>query len=151
MDHGSHKSVNEGVAPVTYGQGDRPPRGDYGRAGADYTCAQDYAQYGDDAYKRPAPAATNAAAGPRHVNPDHFKTSTQEDYAAPSADSPPHHRAAALGLHGRHSGPGRRRPGPGRRPRERGPPIRSALGARRSAISTPDRGPRAEKSAVGPL
>ena len=40
------KGVNIGVAPVTYGTGDRPPRGDYGRAGSDYTCEQDYAQYG---------------------------------------------------------------------------------------------------------
>ena len=39
------KGVNVGVAPVTYGTGDRPPRGDYGRARADYTCAQDFAQY----------------------------------------------------------------------------------------------------------
>lgn len=39
------KGVNVGVAPVTYGTGDRPPRGDYGRARSDYTCAQDFAQY----------------------------------------------------------------------------------------------------------
>ena len=39
------KGVNQGVAPVTYGEGDRPPRGDYARAGSDYTCEQDYAQY----------------------------------------------------------------------------------------------------------
>ena len=49
------REVNRGVAPVTYGQGERPPRGDYGRAGADYTCAQDHAQYTDadhDTYRR---------------------------------------------------------------------------------------------------
>jgi phenylalanine-4-hydroxylase len=49
------KSVNQGVAPVTYGQGDRPPRGDYARAKADYTCAQDYAAYtpaDHDTYRR---------------------------------------------------------------------------------------------------
>ena len=34
-----------GAAPVVYGQSDRPPRGDYERAGADYTCAQNWAQY----------------------------------------------------------------------------------------------------------
>ncbi|XDF34767.1 phenylalanine 4-monooxygenase [Paracidovorax avenae] len=34
-----------GQAPVVYGQSDRPPRGDYARAGSDYTCAQDYAAY----------------------------------------------------------------------------------------------------------
>jgi len=48
-------ALNTGVAPVTYGQGDRPPRGDYARAQADYTCAQDYAQYTDadhDTYRR---------------------------------------------------------------------------------------------------
>ena len=39
------KGVNVGVAPVTYGTGDRPPRGDYSRARSDYTCAQDFAQY----------------------------------------------------------------------------------------------------------
>ena len=38
-------ALNTGVAPVTYGVGDRPPRGDYARAGSDYTCEQDYAQY----------------------------------------------------------------------------------------------------------
>ncbi len=39
------RDVNLGVAPVTYGQGDRPPRGDYGRARSDYTCEQNHAQY----------------------------------------------------------------------------------------------------------
>jgi phenylalanine-4-hydroxylase len=49
------KGVNVGVAPVTYGSGERPPRGDYARARADYTCEQDYAQYTDvdhDTYRR---------------------------------------------------------------------------------------------------
>jgi phenylalanine-4-hydroxylase len=41
------KRVNAGVAPVTYGTGDRPPRGDYARARSDYTCDQDYAHYGE--------------------------------------------------------------------------------------------------------
>jgi phenylalanine-4-hydroxylase len=51
----AHTGVNLGVAPVTYGQGDRPPRGDYARASADYTCAQDYTQYSaadHDTYRR---------------------------------------------------------------------------------------------------
>jgi phenylalanine-4-hydroxylase len=51
----SHATVNQGVAPVTYGQGDRPPRGDYSRAGADYTCKQDWVRYTDtdhDTYRR---------------------------------------------------------------------------------------------------
>ena len=51
----SHSGVNHGVAPVTYGEGNRPPRGDYARARADYTCEQDYAQYGavdHDTYRR---------------------------------------------------------------------------------------------------
>jgi len=39
------KALNRGVAPVTYGEGTRPPRGDYSRASADYTCAQLYQQY----------------------------------------------------------------------------------------------------------
>ncbi len=39
------KAVNKGVAPVTYGTGDRPPRGDYTRARADYTCEQGWADY----------------------------------------------------------------------------------------------------------
>jgi phenylalanine-4-hydroxylase len=50
-----HNAVNQGVAPVTYGQGDRPPRGDYARARPDYTCEQDHAQYSDvdhETYRR---------------------------------------------------------------------------------------------------
>ena len=44
-----------GMAPVVYGQSDRPPRGDYSRANGDYTCAQDYAAYTEadhDTYRR---------------------------------------------------------------------------------------------------
>ncbi|MFC5521704.1 phenylalanine 4-monooxygenase [Polaromonas jejuensis] len=33
------------VEPVVYGASERPPRGDYSRAGADYTCPQNYAAY----------------------------------------------------------------------------------------------------------
>ena len=33
------------VEPVVYGSSRRPPRGDYSRAGDDYTCAQDWAAY----------------------------------------------------------------------------------------------------------
>jgi len=40
-----HDGVNKGVAPVTYGAGDRPPRGDYARARSDYTCAQQWSHY----------------------------------------------------------------------------------------------------------
>jgi phenylalanine-4-hydroxylase len=50
-----HDGVNKGVAPVTYGAGDRPPRGDYARASSDYTCAQDWASYtaaDHDTYRR---------------------------------------------------------------------------------------------------
>jgi len=39
------KATNRGVAPVTYGTGNRPPRGDYSAAGADYTSTQDWAAY----------------------------------------------------------------------------------------------------------
>jgi phenylalanine-4-hydroxylase len=39
------KALNQGVAPVTYGQGDRPPRGDYAQARADYTCDQHWERY----------------------------------------------------------------------------------------------------------
>ena len=49
------KALNVGVAPVTYGQGDRPPRGDYARARSDYTCEQNHAQYrteDHDTYRR---------------------------------------------------------------------------------------------------
>jgi phenylalanine-4-hydroxylase len=49
------KGLNQGVAPVTYGEGTRPPRGDYTRARADYTCEQDHAQYSaadHDTYRR---------------------------------------------------------------------------------------------------
>ena len=43
------------VEPVVYGTSERPPRGDYARAGADYTCAQDHAAYTSadhDTYRR---------------------------------------------------------------------------------------------------
>jgi phenylalanine-4-hydroxylase len=40
-----HSGINQGVAPVTYGQGERAPRGDYAQARADYTCEQDWAAY----------------------------------------------------------------------------------------------------------
>jgi phenylalanine-4-hydroxylase len=43
------------VEPVVYGASERPPRGDYTRAGADYTCPQDYSRYTDvdhDTYRR---------------------------------------------------------------------------------------------------
>ena len=49
------RDVNRGVAPVTYGSGERPPRGDYSRAASDYTCAQDWAGYSaadHDTYRR---------------------------------------------------------------------------------------------------
>ena len=51
----SPKAINQGVAPVTYGQGERPPRGDYAQARSDYTCEQDWAAYTDadhDLYRR---------------------------------------------------------------------------------------------------
>ena len=43
------------VEPVVYGASERPPRGDYSRAGADYTCPQDYQRYtpaDHDTYRR---------------------------------------------------------------------------------------------------
>ncbi|AOF84004.1 phenylalanine-4-hydroxylase [Hydrogenophaga sp. RAC07] len=43
------------VEPVVYGASERPPRGDYARAQADYTCAQNWAAYSDadhDTYRR---------------------------------------------------------------------------------------------------
>lgn len=43
------------VKPVVYGASERPPRGDYSRASADYTCPQDYASYtaaDHDTYRR---------------------------------------------------------------------------------------------------
>jgi phenylalanine-4-hydroxylase len=42
-----HDGLNKGVAPVTYGQGDRPPRGDYSSAAVDYTCDQQWHRYTD--------------------------------------------------------------------------------------------------------
>lgn len=50
-----HSGINQGVAPVTYGQGDRPPRGDYAQAQADYTCNQHWERYSaadHDLYRR---------------------------------------------------------------------------------------------------
>jgi phenylalanine-4-hydroxylase len=44
-----------GVAPAVYGASDRPPRGDYSRASADYTCPQNYDAYtaqDHDTYRR---------------------------------------------------------------------------------------------------
>jgi phenylalanine-4-hydroxylase len=41
--------------PVVYGASERPPRGDYSRAGADYTCPQNYDSYTSadhDTYRR---------------------------------------------------------------------------------------------------
>ncbi|MEO5658203.1 MAG: phenylalanine 4-monooxygenase [Polaromonas sp.] len=43
------------VAPAIYGESQRPPRGDYSRAAADYTCTQDYSGYSaehHDIYRR---------------------------------------------------------------------------------------------------
>ncbi|MFM6992534.1 MAG: phenylalanine 4-monooxygenase [Rhodoferax sp.] len=43
------------VEPVVYGQSERPPRGDYARAAADYTCDQNCAAYTEadhDTYRR---------------------------------------------------------------------------------------------------
>ncbi|AOG25110.1 phenylalanine 4-monooxygenase [Acidovorax sp. RAC01] len=43
------------VKPVVYGASERPPRGDYSRAQADYTCAQNFAAYTEadhDTYRR---------------------------------------------------------------------------------------------------
>ena len=50
--------AHTGAAPVVYGEGSRPPRGDYARDGqvrADYTCPQNYAAYtaqDHDTYRR---------------------------------------------------------------------------------------------------
>jgi phenylalanine-4-hydroxylase len=40
-----HDGLNKGVAPVTYGHGERPPRGNYALAAADYTCNQRWSDY----------------------------------------------------------------------------------------------------------
>ena len=49
------KALNVGVAPTTYGQGTRPPRGDYASARSNYTCEQDWSAYSaqdHDLYRR---------------------------------------------------------------------------------------------------
>jgi len=49
------RGVNIGAAPVTYGQGDRTPRGDYAGARPDYTCDQAWSAYtaaDHDLYRR---------------------------------------------------------------------------------------------------
>lgn len=49
------KSLNRGAAPVTYGSGERLPRGDYTRARPDYTCDQAWENYSatdHDTYQR---------------------------------------------------------------------------------------------------
>ncbi len=48
-------AVESLVKPVVYGASERPPRGDYSRAQADYTCAQNFAAYTEadhDTYRR---------------------------------------------------------------------------------------------------
>lgn len=48
-------AIESVVKPVVYGASDRPPRGNYSRANADYTCTQDYASYtaaDHDTYRR---------------------------------------------------------------------------------------------------
>ena len=48
-------AIESVVKPVVYGASERPPRGDYSRANADYTCPQDYASYtaaDHDTYRR---------------------------------------------------------------------------------------------------
>ena len=40
-------SDRKGAVPVVYGASERPPRGDYSRAEANYTCPQHYAAYTD--------------------------------------------------------------------------------------------------------
>src|SRR5574341_820940 len=48
-------AVESVVTPVVYGASTRPPRGDYSRAGADYTCPQNIAAYtaaDHDTYRR---------------------------------------------------------------------------------------------------
>ena len=43
------------IEPVVYGASERPPRGNYSRANADYTCTQDYTSYtaaDHDTYRR---------------------------------------------------------------------------------------------------
>ncbi len=55
MTSAPRTGVNLGVPPVTYGVGERPPRGDYGRARADYTCEQNHSRYtaaDHDTYRR---------------------------------------------------------------------------------------------------
>jgi phenylalanine-4-hydroxylase len=44
--------TNAGVPPVTYGEGARPPRGDYAAARADYTCEQRWSAYTDADHDR---------------------------------------------------------------------------------------------------
>ena len=48
-------AIESVVKPVVYGASERPPRGNYSRANADYTCPQDYASYtaaDHDTYRR---------------------------------------------------------------------------------------------------
>ena len=52
---GSEPHAVGSVGVTSYGASERPPRGDYTRAGADYTCAQNYAGYTEadhDTYRR---------------------------------------------------------------------------------------------------
>ncbi len=44
--------MQEAAKPVTYGASERPPRGDYARARADYTCDQGWEEYSADEHDR---------------------------------------------------------------------------------------------------
>jgi phenylalanine-4-hydroxylase len=49
------RELNRGVAPTTYGEGTRPPRGNYAAARSDYTCEQNWSAYSaqdHDLYRR---------------------------------------------------------------------------------------------------
>jgi phenylalanine-4-hydroxylase len=48
MNSIDQRASNQGLAPVTYGEGSRPPRGDYSVARADYTCEQRWEDYSAD-------------------------------------------------------------------------------------------------------
>jgi phenylalanine-4-hydroxylase len=43
--HADTRAHNLGVAPVVYGEGARPPRGNYAQARSDYTCDQGWSNY----------------------------------------------------------------------------------------------------------
>ena len=70
---------------MTYGQGDRPPRGDYGRARADYTCDQDWAALHRGRSRHLPPALRAPGGSSCRVSPATSSSTRCSSSASPTA------------------------------------------------------------------